>query len=262
MFIYLSKLLPLFVYPTGFACLLILAALLLRRPAWRRATLILALVVLYLGSNSWVALGLARSLEWRYFPPRDLPHASVIVVLGGGTRSASPPRPMAEVGEGGDRVIYAAWLYRQGAAPNILLSGTGVDWLALDLDSTGDMATLIELMGVPPGVLWFDTASQNTHESAVNCRQLLAQKGIQQIILVTSATHMPRSVALFEHEGLQVIPAPTDYIVTQDSFKKLRSGNLAAWLYHLLPSVDNLGITTLALKEYFGIVIYKLQGWI
>jgi len=51
--------------------------------------------------------------------------------------------------------------------------------------------------------------SENTAENAFYSAEILREKNIKTIILVTSAMHMPRSVALFEAQGLNVIPAPT-----------------------------------------------------
>jgi len=88
MFIFLSKFLPIFVYPLGLSCVLIVLALFtFRRPKWQRIILLLALVVLLVSSSHGFAYGLARSLEWRYLPPAELPDSDVIVVLGGGTLS-------------------------------------------------------------------------------------------------------------------------------------------------------------------------------
>ena len=123
MFIYLSKILPPLLYPLGLACLLIVAALIIRNHRWRSGVMLLALGLLLLASNRWVALGLARSLEWRILPQGELPHADAIVVLGGGTFSALYPRQTVEVGNAGDRVIYAALLYREGKAEHLLLTG-------------------------------------------------------------------------------------------------------------------------------------------
>ena len=72
---------------------------------------------------------------------------------------------------------------------------------------------------------------------------------------------MPRSVALFKHQGLEVIPAPTDYFVTESLWNDLFPPSLNAILFNLVPSADNLGKTTLAIKEYIGILIYHLRGW-
>ena len=73
---------------------------------------------------------------------------------------------------------------------------------------------------------------------------------------------MPRSVALFEKQGIQVIPAPTDFAVTEASWSKLTNINLAAQLVNLLPGTSNLSLTTNALKEYLGMLAYRLRGWL
>ena len=70
MFVYLSKLLPLFIYPLGLGCILLIIVLASEKhKKLRRGLLISALVILWLGSNRWVSFGLARSLEWRNLPP-------------------------------------------------------------------------------------------------------------------------------------------------------------------------------------------------
>ncbi|WP_346341599.1 hypothetical protein [[Phormidium] sp. ETS-05] len=113
---FISKLLPLFIYPLGLACALMVAALIWmrRRPQWARGAIVSALVVLILGSNSWVSYGLARSLEWQNLPQSELPRAEAIVVLGGGIKPGIEPRPWVEVSEAGDRILYGSLLYRQG----------------------------------------------------------------------------------------------------------------------------------------------------
>src|SRR5512136_1186248 len=121
MFVFLSKFLPPFVYPLGLIGFLILLALFLgKRQRLQRIVLILALVCLLLAGNSWVAVGLARSLEVRYSTPDPVPQAEVMIVLGGGSEPAELPRQMVEVNGSGDRVIYAARLYKQGKAPHVL----------------------------------------------------------------------------------------------------------------------------------------------
>lgn len=262
MFLYLSKFLPLLVYPLGLTCVLILLALLIRSAKWQKGVLILAFLALFLGGNGWVARALAKPLEWRYLPPAATPHAEVIVILAGDERSAHFPRSTPEFGEAGDREIYAAHLYHQGAAPYILFSGGTIDWLSSEDAPWQTAEYLLKLAGVPSSALWFEKDSRNTYESAVACKKILEEKGIHRIILVTSAVHMPRSVSLFLHQGLEVIPAPTDYYVTQGDLPSLRQGGIPSLLISLLPSSDNLEITSRTLKEYIGIFIYKLLGWL
>jgi len=262
MFIFLSKLLPNFVYPLGLVCIFIILALILyRKPAWQRLVLVLALVVLWLGSTRWIALGMVRSLEWRYLPITQMPSADAIVLLGGGTESAEYPRQTVELNSSGDRVLYAAWLYRQGKAPHILLSGGLIEWLDTGSTPAEDMAVILDMMGVPKEAIWLESTSRNTYENAVNSFKFLNEKGINRIILVTSALHMPRSVDLFKHQGFDVIPAPTDYSVTQAAWQRLTDPNLATQLLNLMPNIDNLSSVTRALKEYLGMLVYRLRGW-
>jgi uncharacterized SAM-binding protein YcdF (DUF218 family) len=63
---------------------------------------------------------------------------------------------------------------------------------------------------------------------------------------------MRRSLALFEAQGLDVIPAPTDFqqLVTPQV--------LPPWL----PAVSNLSQSTDALHEMVGYLVYRWQGWL
>lgn len=263
MFVFLSKFLPLFVYPLGLACVFLIVALLRKSTRSKQILAASALLVLWLGGNRWVAYSLARSLEWRYLPPAEIPNAEVIVVLGGGTEAPSYPRRFVEINGAGDRVLFAARLYKQGKAPHLLLSGGYISWLSQRGSTPAEeMADLMQLIGIPDEALWLQPRSQNTYEDALYSAEILRAKGIRKIILVTSAQHMPRSVALFEHQGFEVIPAPTDYTVTESNWQDLWQPNLASQIINLLPTADNLGLTTSSLKEYLGILIYHLQGWL
>jgi uncharacterized SAM-binding protein YcdF (DUF218 family) len=107
-----------------------------------------------------------------------------------------------------------------------------------------------------------ESTSRNTYENGVNSHEILAKEGIKRILLVTSATHMPRAVRVFERQGLEVIPAPTDFLVTRAEWQYLREAGPHTQLINLLPSAGNLELTTRALKEYIGIAVYKLRGWL
>ncbi len=260
MSIFLSKLLPLLVYPLGLTCILIVLALILhRRPRWQRKILILALLVLLIAGNRWVAMGLTRSLEWRFLPPDQMPNSDVIVVLGGGTNPAQYPRPTVEVNGAGDRIIYAATLYHQGTAERLLLSGGRIDWSKSYTTPAEEMATILEMLGVPREAMWLETESRNTYENAVNCRKILEEHEINRIILVTSALHMPRSVQLFEQQGFEVISAPTDFKVTQANWQSLKEASLVVHLIYFLPSVENISSVSSTMKEYIGISVYWLR---
>ena len=197
MFYYLSKLLPRLVYPTGLAVVLLVLALLLRRHR-RHTTVLVALAVatLWLGGNKLVSMTLVRALEWRH-PPLTLPQESAvdaIVVLGGGIRAQSPPRSFHEVGEAGDRVLYAAQLYREGRAPTIVVSGAlGPAQDEIDSSEAASMADMLVFLGVPRSNILLEQVSRNTYENSIESSRVLAEHGLSQVLLVTSAMHMPRA---------------------------------------------------------------------
>lgn len=112
MFVFLSKLLPLFLYPLGLICVLLAIALIMawRQSSWIQIPIALALLVLLISSNGWISNLLVKSLEWQNLPP-TIPSADAIILLGGATKSASYPRPMVDINERGDRILYAAKLY-------------------------------------------------------------------------------------------------------------------------------------------------------
>lgn len=263
MFLYLSKLLPLFFYPLGLASVSLIIALvtLRKRPRFATIAISLSLAILLLCGNAWVAKYMVRSLEWQNIPSSQVPKAEAIVVLGGGTKSATWPRPTVDLSEAGDRIIYAAQLYFQKKAPIIILSGGRIDWRGSGSPESADMATILTSIGVPSEVIIQEPDSLNTYQNAVNVRKILAERQIKKVLLITSAMHIPRALKIFHRQGIDVIPTPTDFLVSQDDLQELTSTPKSAIL-KLLPDIDNLHQFTVALKEYLGIFIYWLRGWI
>lgn len=264
MFLFLSKFLPLFVYPIGLILILLVIAW-IRQAHDKPVTgfVIASVAILWLFGNGWITAALTRSLEWRYLPEDETPHAAVIVVLGGGTEPAQSPRPHVEVNGAGDRIVHAALLYHAGAAEKIIVSGGGINWMdGREVTIAEEMEALLVLMGVPQGVIIQQGKSANTYEDALYSAEILDEMNVEEIILVTSAMHMPRSVALFEHQELTVIPSPTDFKVTQISWDALfKPRSAESVLYALVPSVSNIGTSTAVIKEYIGMLIYSLKGW-
>ncbi len=257
--LFLSKFLPLVIYPLGLAFLLVAAL------AWKgnltrrqRAALFGAALLLWAGGNRWISLGLARSLEWRYLPEGDIPPAEAIVLLGGDAFPASPPQPIIQPGQ---RAFYAAALYRQGKAPRILVSGGSIPWQAGGDPTTPaeQMESVLTLLGVPPEVITLETESRNTAENARYSAAVLERWGVRRVILVTSALHMPRAKALFEAEGVDVIPAPTAFNVTQASWQATFHGGWQNLLLGAIPNAASLNLTTTAFKEYLGIAVSGLR---
>ncbi|MEE9555831.1 MAG: ElyC/SanA/YdcF family protein, partial [Candidatus Adiutricales bacterium] len=78
--------------------------------------------------------------------------------------------------------------------------------------------------------------------------------GSERVILVTSASHMPRSMALFEKQGMRPIPAPTNFLAVKRSEKRK--------LKDFLPTAGAAFKTERAFHEYLGLAWAKIRGQI
>ncbi len=264
MALFLSKLLPLiFLYPLGIASLLLIINLIMmwRKSRWSAVPVGLALATILLSSNAWTTNQIIKSLEWQNIPTGEMPAAEAIVLLGGATRSKSYPRPGVDLSERGDRVVYAAQLYKQGKAPFIIVSGGRIDWKDYGDPESSDIATVLtQDLGVPATAIIQEPDSLNTYENAINVQKIMADRQIKKVLLVTSAFHMPRSLRIFRKLKMEVIPAPSDYLASQLALDEPNRTWEAAAL-GAIPDSERLEHFTTALKEYIGTWIYTVKGW-
>ena len=255
-------------YPTGLSSLIFLILILI--DLWNRSwslrswLTLLGFLAITLGGNFYFAHWISHSLESQYPPLTENPGADAIVILGGGLRPDLPPRQHPEVDRAGDRVIHGAFLFHQGYAPLVVNTGgwVSVYWDSEDRSEAADMQKLLKMLNVPEENMLLETRSQNTRENALFTAELLKDREIDQIILVTTARHMPRAKAVFEKQGFEVIPAPTDYFVTGEP--DITNGNMGKnfRLINLPPEAKFLVVTTESLKEYVGLAYYRLRGWV
>jgi len=259
MITHLARILPVFVYPVGLSggCAIaaaVFAVLKKRKPAV--ALGLCSAAILWLFSLPIVSWGLTRNLESKFDPNPVLPKVGAIVLLGGCTKPAMPPRTTVEISFAGDRILHAARLLKQGYAPIIIATGGKLSFV---YDFPGSearcMATILENdCGVDSSAIVLETKAENTHDHAPNVAKILQARGIaKDVILVTSAAHMYRSVKIFQKYGYIVHPSPADFEADEHI-----QWNLSAFL----PCADALFQTTSALHEYYGLLAYKLLGWI
>jgi uncharacterized SAM-binding protein YcdF (DUF218 family) len=257
-FVLISKLLTPLIYPLNLSLGLWVVGLLCawrgrRRWAWASGAAGTALLALF--SSPPVGEALLRSLENDYpeVPAADSPTASAIVVLGGVTAPPVGPRRGVEVEQGFDRLLHGMRLWRQRKAPLLVLSGGVITYLVGQVESEAvSLQRLATEYGVPAEAILLETSSRTTYENAAHTGRLLAERGIHRILLVTSAAHMRRAVGAFARQGLEVVPAPTDVQVVPLPFTPLR----------LLPATEALGYSQQAIKEYVGLAVYRLRGWV
>ncbi len=260
MFLYLSKIAPLLLYPLGLACILALLAAAFRRwDSWSTALAVASALLLLIFSNGWVAGKLSKSLEWRYCR-KMIRRLWMRSCCSAEARAVAYPRTMTEVNEAGDRLFQTVRLYRAGKAPRVIVTGGAIQWMGSVVPEAEGMRELLEFMGVPADAIVADAAAQNTYENALHVRAIADELGVERVLLVTSALHMPRSVGIFERQGFSVIPAPTDFLATRSDEDAPGIG-LGGAFFRLLPDVQYLEISTRVLKEYLGMAVYRARGW-
>lgn len=241
----------------GLAILLIAIALGVRnwKPKLAIALMLVSVLSLYALSTPVVAEVLQQSLENSYpaIPIEAVEKADAIVVLGGYLHEPSSQHPIAEFTEAIDRLWAASRLFRAQKAPLVLLAGGTVPVLGqATIPESQAAKSVLEQWGVPPEAILVEVHSRNTHENAIFSAPILAGNGVHRSILVTSAAHMPRALAIFKRTGLDVVPFPTDY----------QSGwNVPELLIRWLPDAEALLKSNRAIKEWIGWAVYRLRGW-
>ena len=148
------------------------------------------------------------------------------------------------------RVLAGIALARRYPEAKLALIGGEGGFVPVGLaESRATLGFVLE-QGIAHDRIILETRSRSTHENAVYAKELIRPAPGAIWILITSAYHMPRAVASFDAAGWPVIPYPVDYKI--DPQTGLRAN------FNLL---DGLGASTLAGKEWAGLLGYRLMGW-
>ncbi len=251
-----SEFLANLVIPLNLSITLLLLAVILLIVRWRKTAAILTIAAL-----AWVvfwslpttSLWAGGLLEQRY-PYRvaaTMPTAQAIVVLGGNT--ANGRSNWFEPLDSASTVLRtdtAAKLYAARRAPLVVVSGAALDG---GVSEARMMAAALEHQGVPASAILEESQSLTTHQNAVYTAKLLRQHDITAFLLVTSALHMPRAMASFQKQGLNPVAAPSPpQIVVPDQ------PDFSFWL----PDLRALNASRSIVKEYLGLLVYWLRGWV
>lgn len=235
--------------PPGINVLLALVGLILlaRYRVAAIGLLLISVVSLYAFSTPLVANALSENLETvSPYPLRaaGASEAQAIVVLGGGQTDFAPEYGGQTVSaEGLERLRYAAKLHNTTGLPILVTGGRprGESWDEASLMKR----VLIDDFKVP--VRWTESKARNTHENAVHAAELLEDEGIRRVFLVSHAAHLPRAVASFKRQEIDVVPAPTGY----------QKGGTAPGMLSLLPSADALEQSAGVFHEHLGALWYR-----
>ncbi len=227
------------------------------RQRWLRVSSIALVTLLLILTSPLVAHILVAALEGEHFPS-DLPRPianGTIVVLGGGLRDAGSLRPSIELTEESMRqTACGADLYRQGIAPSLLVTGGDARVFGSGPAEAAIMKEWAARLGVPSKSIITEDQARTTYENAVRTKHLLGNR--TTIVLVTSATHMPRASALFRAQGFDVIPSPCGF----HERNRVTEGWDTLSIFDVLPATWAFREISEAIEELAGIAVYRLAG--
>lgn len=258
----LYKLVKFAVYPYTWLVVLTSAATVLAflpssaiRRRWLRILTVATLSIVWLLGAPFAATIALGLLEAQY-PPFDRTTATrfdAIIVLGGGVNGAGSLRPTDQLtGLNVQRTLCGTDLFAQGFSQRLVLSGGDGAIFGEGPKEAVEMKRLAVRVGVPEQAILLEEQARSTYENAVEVKRVLGQGSI---LLVTSASHMPRALALFRKQGFEVTPAPCNFHVREwPQFWK-------NWdPFTLIPDLRSLSETTMAITEVVGMIAYRITG--
>jgi len=174
----------------------------------------------------------------------------IMVVLGGGIvdESLSGEKWYKEIAEVTLARLYGAFRIYQENKYVICVSGGTVPGISGNISSADVMEKVLIDMGVAPEDILKEDKSRTTFENAIYALKEIKELGYKEIILVTSAVHMRRSLLAFDRRGFTVIPAPVNFL-----FENKKPG-----LLEILPNQVSWNNNSRALHEWVGLLYYRL----
>lgn len=254
MFFILSKALLFLITPVFWLGLAVLGALFLKNEIWKKRMKWTAVIMFFFFSNSVIFSSFCRLWEIPGTKISTVEHHDVAIVLGGMSDYNNDLEELT-IYRQADRIFQAITLYRTGKVKKILISGDSGYITDRGLHEARQMKSVLVKWGFPPEDILTEDISKNTHENAAESAKILKEhKDLKSYLLVTSGTHMRRSLACFKKEGLNCTPFSTDLITNQ-------TGNYH-WDQYFIPSMDNFSYWNKLIKEMVGYVAYSMAGYI
>ena len=244
--IYLHKILPLIASPLFLVFFLILFGAFLRS----KKITFFGLLVLFFCSLPVISNNLIAYLEKDYTlqDASSINETDAIVVLSGMVTVIKTDETFKyEFGGGVDRVLSGMDLFNNNKAPLLIFTRGKLPW-QLGLPEGEYLKEFAIKYGISEEKILLTDNVQNTDEEAKSVKRLLNTNDAE-IILVTSAFHMPRAKKVFEAANIRIIPFAVDF---NRSTKKTT-------LMDFIPNAQSLSVTSFFVREMIGRLYYRLK---
>ena len=244
--IYLHKILPLIFSPLILIIILIVWGLIFGSKKISSS----GIIILIICSTPIISQKLIAYLESDYQlkKPSDVKSANAVVVLSGMLRTIKTKNGLSyEWGEGVDRIFAGINLFQLKKAPTLILTRGKMPW-SMGLPEGEYLRDVAIKYGVPEENILLTENVENTDQEAKAIKKLFLIDN-PEIILITSAYHMPRAQKVFKAAAIKVIPFPVDF---RHEIKKIN-------FMEFIPSAKSLQNTSFFVREMIGRTYYNLK---
>jgi len=248
----LGKLFLLLLKPLIWVIVVFLIGLISKNPTRKKRLLVTGFLLLIFFSNPFFFRILASAYEKKpvVLNPGEKYQAGIVL---GGFVSYNVKKDEAYFNAASDRFIETALLYKRGNIGRIIIAAGNGYVVKHNFQEASFIKNRLVELGIPQADIFTDGLSRNTYENAVNSKKICDSLHLNgPFLLISSAMHLPRAENLFIKQKLDIRAYPCDFMT--------RSIANNFWEDYLLPSSTTINNWDVLIKEFCGLVIYKING--
>ncbi|WP_430815001.1 YdcF family protein [Carboxylicivirga sp. RSCT41] len=254
MFFLLSKILSFLLIPFNWCVLLLVLTLFIKSRSVKKLSFISAALIFLFFSNSYIFQKITKAWEYPAHSLQDQQYSVKPLVLLGGLSDYEDAIQRIHFYEASDRLLQTILLHNMNKERPIVISGGSAEIYFTERPEADYLQEYLINIGIDSSKIHFEQQSRNTFENALYSAALFDSLYLKKdIALITSAFHMKRAKACFEKQGFKVDAISTHLISSHQPLKPAD---------YFLPSLTTLQLWPLLLKEWMGILVYKIKHYI
>jgi len=247
----ISKIFSIFLSPLVWIFLGLILILRIKNAKKKKYVVIIWVLFTYILTTYGILGQCLERYETPYQPLAEGKIYDYAIVLGGASGFDSFSRTL-QLNQSAERIIEPVILYKKGIVKKLLISGGSANVFPPYIKDALYVRKFWMDLGVLEKDIIIESESRNTVENAKFTKEILDKRGLyKNVLLITSALHMPRSKYIFNKMGMVVDNYPVDFMVAR---KRLRHNYLQAYL---VPSPNAIIGWQALIHEWIGLISAK-----
>ncbi len=254
MFFIISKILSFFLEPFSWIFVLLLIAVLTKKELLKKRLVLSTLILFLFFGNSLISDLIIKTIEVPLISQKEMPVYDIGIVLSGGMATFDKLNDRITFHANTDRILQAIDLYKKGKIKKIALVGGSGSLVFRDMKESEILHKFLRTIEIPEKDIIIENESDNTRENALFFKKIIDKRKIKgSFLIITSSTHISRSVACFKKVGINA-----DYYSTNIITGKIRHD----FGYLLIPSMSGFNKWRTFIHETLGYSIYWIMGYV